>query len=259
VAYGIAVVFAPAIGPTLGGWTTDNFTWRWVFLLNVPVGILLSLLAGRVLADPPELVAQHKARLKAGLDLDYIGSTTLIARREQYHQSVLVEHTTSLTSQYNAAVHALQQAYLAYSGSAADALHQAQAQIYEMVAATSGIFVVYAKPPFAGCGSSARLPRPLHPSRRHLEQPPRFSRQARRDLPLQGLSPQRAGAVPHNDTQRRRVHQALLAPRSPKGVSSHPPLRAARQRQVQGQYCTRQGADGRPNAAGRSAGSARHS
>jgi MFS family permease len=36
----------PAIGPTLGGWITDNFTWRWVFLLNVAVGILLSLLGG---------------------------------------------------------------------------------------------------------------------------------------------------------------------------------------------------------------------
>ena len=60
-------------------------------------------------------------------------ATTLIARREQYHQSVLVEHTTSLSSQFNAAVHALQRAYLAYSGSAVDALHQAQAQIYAMV------------------------------------------------------------------------------------------------------------------------------
>ena len=60
-------------------------------------------------------------------------ATTLIARREQYHQSVLVEHATSLSTQYNAAVHALQQTYLAYSGSAVDALHHAQAQIYAMV------------------------------------------------------------------------------------------------------------------------------
>jgi DHA2 family multidrug resistance protein len=342
-AYGIAVVFAPAIGPRLGGWITDNFTWRWVFLLNVPVGILLSLLAGRVLADPPELVSQGEARLGAGLHLDYAGlallvlgmgalqivldkgqeddwfasafithlsivsavslvafvawelrradpivdlrllgdrnfavgnvlmfvlgfvllastallplfvqtllgytatdaglvispggfalmlmmplvgalsakidarwlialgflgcalalysmtrfdteidyatiawarvyqsmplallfipintaalaamptaksnnasaiinmvrnvggsvgislATTLIARREQYHQSVLVEHVTSLSTQYNTAVHGLQQTYLAYSASAVDALHQAQAQIYAMV------------------------------------------------------------------------------------------------------------------------------
>jgi len=342
-AYGIAVVFAPAIGPTLGGWITDNLTWRWVFLLNVPVGILLSLLAGRMLTDPPELIAQHNKRLRAGLQLDYIGlallvlgmgalqimldkgqeddwfasafitrllivsavslvafviwelrrsepivdlrlladrnfavgnvlmfalgfsllattallplfvqtllgytatdaglvispggfamllmmpvvgilsgkidarwliatgfvgcalalysmtrfdgeidyatiawarvfqslplallfipintaalaampttksnnasaiinmvrniggsvgislATTLIARREQYHQSVLVEHATSLSSQYNTAVHALQQTYLVYSGSAVDALHRAQAAVYAMV------------------------------------------------------------------------------------------------------------------------------
>jgi MFS transporter, DHA2 family, multidrug resistance protein len=60
-------------------------------------------------------------------------ATTLIARREQYHQSVLVEHVTPLDRQYNAVVHGLQQAYLAYSGSAVDALHQAQAQVYAMV------------------------------------------------------------------------------------------------------------------------------
>jgi DHA2 family multidrug resistance protein len=76
--YGIAVVFAPAIGPTLGGWITDNFSWRWVFLINVPVGIVLSLLATRVLADPPELVARRKARLGAGLSLDYVGFALLV-------------------------------------------------------------------------------------------------------------------------------------------------------------------------------------
>ena len=59
--------------------------------------------------------------------------TTLIARREQYHQSVLVEHVSSLSRRYETVVHALQQAYLGYSGSAADALHQAQAQVYAMV------------------------------------------------------------------------------------------------------------------------------
>ena len=59
--------------------------------------------------------------------------TTLIARREQYHQSVLVEHVSSLSRRYETVVHALQQAYLGYSGSAVDALHQAQAQVYAMV------------------------------------------------------------------------------------------------------------------------------
>ncbi len=77
-AYGIAVVFAPAIGPTLGGWITDNFTWRWVFLLNVPVGLLLSLLAMNVLTDPPEFVARRKMRLKEGIRLDYVGFALLV-------------------------------------------------------------------------------------------------------------------------------------------------------------------------------------
>ena len=38
--YGIAVIVAPAIGPTLGGWITDNFSWHWIFFINVPVGVL---------------------------------------------------------------------------------------------------------------------------------------------------------------------------------------------------------------------------
>ena len=61
-AYGIAVVFAPAIGPALGGWITDNFSWRWVFLFNVPVGTLLTLLATRVLPDTPSEFAARPAR-----------------------------------------------------------------------------------------------------------------------------------------------------------------------------------------------------
>src|ERR1700732_2690905 len=77
-AYGIAVVFAPAIGPTLGGWITDNFDWRWVFLLNVPVGVLLSLLAARVIVDPPERVAALKTRFKGGLRFDTIGFSFLV-------------------------------------------------------------------------------------------------------------------------------------------------------------------------------------
>jgi MFS transporter, DHA2 family, multidrug resistance protein len=77
-AYGIAVVFAPAIGPTLGGWITDNFTWRWVFLLNVPVGIALSIVAARMLADPPDLTARRQAARGAGLNLDYVGFALLL-------------------------------------------------------------------------------------------------------------------------------------------------------------------------------------
>jgi MFS transporter, DHA2 family, multidrug resistance protein len=53
--YGMAVVVAPAIGPTIGGWITDNYTWRWIFFLNIPVGILSILLTSRIVEDPPYL------------------------------------------------------------------------------------------------------------------------------------------------------------------------------------------------------------
>src|SRR5260221_605985 len=233
-AYGIAVVFAPAIGPTLGGWITDNFHWRWVFLLNVPVGMFLTVLAMRVLTETPEQIARRKARLKAGINLDYVGfaimllmpvvgnlvarvdprwliafglgvtsfalfrmtsfdldvdyatvawarvyqslglaflfipintvaflglppeksnnasaiinmmrnlggsfgiaiATTLLARRQQYHQSVLVEHVTPYSSQYDQTIQAMQQAFAATTGNAADALQKAQALLYATV------------------------------------------------------------------------------------------------------------------------------
>ena len=67
--YGMAVVLAPAIGPTLGGWITDNFSWRWIFFINIPVGILSLLLTNMLITDPPYL--KNEKRSKAGID--YIG------------------------------------------------------------------------------------------------------------------------------------------------------------------------------------------
>ncbi|HTW32441.1 MAG TPA: DHA2 family efflux MFS transporter permease subunit [Candidatus Sulfotelmatobacter sp.] len=67
--YGIAVVTAPAIGPTLGGWITDNFTWRWIFFINIPVGIISILLTSRLIQDPPYL----KRRKLSETHIDYIG------------------------------------------------------------------------------------------------------------------------------------------------------------------------------------------
>src|SRR3989440_10372349 len=58
--YGMAVVPAPAIGPTLGGFITDLYSWRWVFFINVPVGIASLLLSARVVTDPPHLVEAKK-------------------------------------------------------------------------------------------------------------------------------------------------------------------------------------------------------
>ena len=53
--YGMAVVVAPAIGPTLGGWITDNFNWHWIFFINLPVGLLSLFLTHRMVEDPPYL------------------------------------------------------------------------------------------------------------------------------------------------------------------------------------------------------------
>ena len=67
--YGVAVVTAPAIGPTLGGWITDNFSWRWIFFINIPVGILSLLLTSRLIEDPPYF---RRRKLKE-THIDYIG------------------------------------------------------------------------------------------------------------------------------------------------------------------------------------------
>jgi DHA2 family multidrug resistance protein len=61
--YGLAVVVAPTIGPWLGGWITDNFSWRWIFYINVPVGILSLVLTNFLVSDPPYM---KKSNLKAG-------------------------------------------------------------------------------------------------------------------------------------------------------------------------------------------------
>jgi DHA2 family multidrug resistance protein len=68
--YGMGVVVAPVVGPTLGGWITDNYSWRWIFLINIPIGILSVVLTTLLIFDPPHLVRKTFAN---GLKLDYIG------------------------------------------------------------------------------------------------------------------------------------------------------------------------------------------
>ena len=67
--YGITAVMAPTIGPTLGGWITFSYSWRWIFYINLPVGLLAAFLAFRMVEDPPYI----RERSNAGIRLDYIG------------------------------------------------------------------------------------------------------------------------------------------------------------------------------------------
>jgi len=64
--YGVAVVMAPVLGPTVGGWIVDNYSWRWIFFLNIPVGVLSLYLSNRLVEDPPYLAEIRKR--KEGID-----------------------------------------------------------------------------------------------------------------------------------------------------------------------------------------------
>ncbi len=75
--YGLAVVCAPAIGPTLGGYITDNFNWRWIFFLNVPICLLSLFLTSRIVEDPPYVQEQVRKTQSGGLRLDLIGFALL--------------------------------------------------------------------------------------------------------------------------------------------------------------------------------------
>jgi DHA2 family multidrug resistance protein len=72
--YSMAIVTAPAIGPPLGGWITDSFSWRWIFFINIPIGILSLLMTSRIVSDPPEFKREvDTARAAGKLKVDYAG------------------------------------------------------------------------------------------------------------------------------------------------------------------------------------------
>jgi DHA2 family multidrug resistance protein len=71
--YAMAVVVAPALGPAIGGWITDNYSWRWIFFINIPIGVLSLSLTSLVVADPPWL----NGKRSGGVKVDYIGFALL--------------------------------------------------------------------------------------------------------------------------------------------------------------------------------------
>jgi MFS transporter, DHA2 family, multidrug resistance protein len=72
--YSMAIVMAPALGPTLGGWITDNSSWRWIFFINIPVGLISLFLTSRLVTDPPAFT-EERLRIKASgkARIDYLG------------------------------------------------------------------------------------------------------------------------------------------------------------------------------------------
>jgi DHA2 family multidrug resistance protein len=71
--YGVAVVVAPTVGPALGGWITDNWSWNWIFFINVPVGIVSLVLVQWLLVEPEALRRERAERLAGGLHVDWTG------------------------------------------------------------------------------------------------------------------------------------------------------------------------------------------
>jgi DHA2 family multidrug resistance protein len=71
--YGVAVVVAPAIGPALGGWITDQYSWRWIFFINIPVGLVSLTMTWLLVRDSKSSKKEHDKATKGGIKVDYVG------------------------------------------------------------------------------------------------------------------------------------------------------------------------------------------
>ena len=77
--YGVAVIVAPTVGPTIGGWITDNFSWHWIFFINVPIGLASLALVHWFVDEPEVLEREREERLAGGLKVDWIGFALIAA------------------------------------------------------------------------------------------------------------------------------------------------------------------------------------
>jgi MFS transporter, DHA2 family, multidrug resistance protein len=75
--FGVAALLAPVVGPTLGGYITDEYSWRWIFLINIPVGIVALALCAMVVRDPEYLQDQRRESKKKPLNFDILGLSLL--------------------------------------------------------------------------------------------------------------------------------------------------------------------------------------
>ncbi|OYV68906.1 MAG: hypothetical protein B7Z74_08100, partial [Deltaproteobacteria bacterium 21-66-5] len=101
--YGMGVVLAPAIGPTLGGWLTDRYSWPWVFFINVPIGLLNLIMVQRVLSDPPYLERRKDAIDYAGLGFMIVGLGALQlmleeGERDDWFQSAFIVRLAAIAA-----------------------------------------------------------------------------------------------------------------------------------------------------------------
>ncbi len=102
--YGMGIVVAPIIGPTLGGWITDNYSWRWIFYINLPVGLIAAFMANAFVEDPPYLKGQKPGQIDyTGFGLMALGLAALeltldLGQQRDWFESSLIVFTASVSA-----------------------------------------------------------------------------------------------------------------------------------------------------------------
>lgn len=102
--YGMGIVVAPIIGPTLGGWITDNYSWRWIFYINLPIGLIASFMANTFVEEPPYLKGQKPGRIDyTGFGLMALGLGALeltldLGQQRDWFESSLIVFTASVSA-----------------------------------------------------------------------------------------------------------------------------------------------------------------